>query len=925
MKTQRTSLMAIIFIAFFAHSYAQVQTPKYVSTTGNSGGFYEYLPSGYWGSGQTYPLIVFIHGVGELGDGVGQLSSVLNGGLPRVISSGQFPSSFNVGGVNQGFLVISPQFRNWPSNSDVNDVINYAIQNYRVNTSRIYVTGLSMGGGVTWETAAAYASRIAAIVPVCGASYPEQNRAKSIASANVAVWATHNDYDGTVPSFYTKDYVSYISQAGGNAKKTIWGSASHDAWSQTYDPNFRENGLNIYEWMLQYQKGGWTPPPTTPTPTPTPTVSVIPGKVEAESYSSMSGVQTEYTQDAGGGQNVGWIDPSDWMDYNVNVTATGSYTVNFRIATTANNAQFQLKKADGTVLATVNVPNTWGYQFWQTVSATVNLSAGTQTLRIISSSPWGSVWNINWADFSFNNSPSAIPVPTPPTTGTSTKIEAENYSSMSGIQTEWTQDAGGGQNVGWIDQWDWMNYSYNAPSSGTYTVNLRVATPNNGAQLQLTKGDASLLATVNVPNTWGYQAYQTISTTINLSAGQQTIRVQSSSGAVWNINWLEIVSSSSATTPSTPTTGTSTKIEAESYSSMSGVQTEYTQDAGGGQNVGWIDRWDWMDYSYNAPSSGTYTVNLRVASPNNGAQLQLTKPDGTLLSTVNVPNTGGYQSYQTVSTTINLSAGQQTIRVQSSSGAVWNINWLEIMSSSSATTPSTPTTGTSTKIEAENYSSMSGIQTEWTQDAGGGQNVGWIDQWDWMNYSYNAPSSGTYTVNLRVATPNNGAQLQLTKGDATLLATVNVPNTGGYQSYQTVSTTINLSAGQQTIRVQSSSGAMWNINWLEIVSSGSSYAMAQRSSAIMSTETTGSAAASLSIFPNPVQNRFVLQLNNELSGPVNVQIFNLEGALQKQFTLNKTTAGSTQFYLSIGELAKANYIIKATMKEWNESKQISKQ
>src|SRR5215212_1873807 len=105
----------------------------------------------------------------------------------------------------------------------------------------------------------------------------------------------------------------------------------------------------------------------TPTAPSAPSGTSLPGKVEAEDYSSMSGVQTEYTLDAGGGKNVGWIDPNDWMDYSVNPGSTGSYTVNFRVATPSGNSQFQLRKADGTVLATVSVPNTWGYQTWQTV------------------------------------------------------------------------------------------------------------------------------------------------------------------------------------------------------------------------------------------------------------------------------------------------------------------------------------------------------------------------------------------------------------------------------------------------------------------------------------------------------------------------------------------------------------------------------
>src|SRR5829696_5160215 len=279
------------------------------------------------------------------------------------------------------------------------------------------------------------------------------------------------------------------------------------------------------------------------------------------------------------------------------------------------------------------------------------------------------------------------PPPPNPTPGTSSKIEAESYISMSGIQTEYTQDAGGGLNVGWIEQGDWMDYSVTVASSGTYTVNLRVATPNPGAQLQIKRSDGAVLSTANLPNTWGWQSWQTTSTTITLSAGTQTIRVQSSSSPGWNINWLEVVSSTTTTPPPpNPTPGTSSKIEAESYISMSGIQTEYTQDAGGGLNVGWIEQGDWMDYSVTVASSGTYTVNLRVATPNPGAQLQIKRSDGAVLSTANLPNTWGWQSWQTISTTITLSAGTQTIRVQSSSSQGWNINWLEIVGGSGAIT-----------------------------------------------------------------------------------------------------------------------------------------------------------------------------------------------------------------------------------------------
>jgi hypothetical protein len=63
-----------------------------------------------------------------------------------------FPVSFNVNGTDFKFIVISsPQFINWPTSSDVNAVIDYATSHYGVNKNRIYLTGLSMGGGAVWN------------------------------------------------------------------------------------------------------------------------------------------------------------------------------------------------------------------------------------------------------------------------------------------------------------------------------------------------------------------------------------------------------------------------------------------------------------------------------------------------------------------------------------------------------------------------------------------------------------------------------------------------------------------------------------------------------------------------------------------------------------------------------------------------------
>ncbi|MCX6180336.1 MAG: carbohydrate-binding protein [Bacteroidetes bacterium] len=123
----------------------------------------------------------------------------------------------------------------------------------------------------------------------------------------------------------------------------------------------------------------------------------IPGKIEAEGYTSMLGVQLETSTDAGAGQNVGFIDAGDWMNYKVNVAAAGTYTVNFRVASTTTGKSLLLQNNNGSaVYGTINLPNTGGWQTWQTVSAVVQLNAGVQEL-VVGSATGG--FNVNWMQF----------------------------------------------------------------------------------------------------------------------------------------------------------------------------------------------------------------------------------------------------------------------------------------------------------------------------------------------------------------------------------------------------------------------------------------------------------------------------------------------------------------------------------------------
>lgn len=126
--------------------------------------------------------------------------------------------------------------------------------------------------------------------------------------------------------------------------------------------------------------------------------ATLPGTVQAESYCQMSGVQKETTTDTGGGQNVGYIESGDWMAYRVNVPTTGTYTVQYRVASQSGGGSIRLESLGGSATyGTINIPSTGGWQTWTTISHNVTLNAGTQDLAL--DAVVGG-FNINWISFS---------------------------------------------------------------------------------------------------------------------------------------------------------------------------------------------------------------------------------------------------------------------------------------------------------------------------------------------------------------------------------------------------------------------------------------------------------------------------------------------------------------------------------------------
>ena len=498
-----------------------------------------------------------------------------------------------------------------------------------------------MGGGVVWSyvgSSAKYANKIAAIVPISGAAGADVGEANTIAATDMGVWALHNNNDPIVPSYYTVNWVNYINKApkppSPPAKKTIFNGSDHDAWTPVYNMSYTENGLNIYQWMLQFTKDG----SFTPIPVNRPPVANAGGDQTITLPVSSIQLNGSGSSDADGS-----ISSYKWTQ------SSGPSNASFNNASTVNPTVSNLQA--GTYSFTLTVTDNSGNQATDVVNITVNA-----------------------APVSFVNG--------------SMKIEAENYTAANAVMVQGSQDVDGSQDVGGINTGSWMDYNnISIPSSGTYTLSVRIATPNNNSQLQLIGANGSVLTTISVPNTNGWQKWTTANTNVSLPAGTQKLRVYSSNGS-WNINWLQL-STAAATPPPPPppppppaVSGSTIHIEAETYSSGNHVMTQNSADAGGGLNVGGITTGSWMDYKVNVPSSGTYTINARVATPNSGGLLQIVS-NGNVLNSIQITPTGAWQSWVTFTSTINLSAGNQTIRIASGSGS-WNFNWFDLIGGSSA-------------------------------------------------------------------------------------------------------------------------------------------------------------------------------------------------------------------------------------------------
>lgn len=222
-----------------------------IGSEGAPMGYLEYLPPGY-GDGEPRPLLVFLHGSGEAGDGTdAALEPVATLGIPPLIEAGDWPE-------DRPFVVLAPQYPTERTEADcalaedVADFLDFAMEQYEVDATRVYLTGISCGAIGVWDYLGAHGDEVvAAAVPISGhAEWAFE--AYGCAAGRVPVWAFHGAQDEIVPTVHIEEPMDQIRDctdpAPAEMTLTVYPDREHDAWIPAYDLSA---GDDPYAWLLE--------------------------------------------------------------------------------------------------------------------------------------------------------------------------------------------------------------------------------------------------------------------------------------------------------------------------------------------------------------------------------------------------------------------------------------------------------------------------------------------------------------------------------------------------------------------------------------------------------------------------------------------------------------------------------------------------
>lgn len=229
-------LLIVVVQACASQSSPQLIDAQQETVTVENLDYYLYYPEDYESeSEKKFPLLLFLHGGGESGD---TLVAVKRNGPPKLIVEGKkFP-----------FLILAPQNphrRMWWNTRALVQLLDTIVENNRVDENRLYLTGLSRGGGAAWELAVQYPKKFAALAVVCGMAPAPY---ASWIDKKTAIWVFHGEKDESIPITESEEMVASLKSMGYNVRFTKYQNVGHNAWVKAY------NTEELYEWFMEQSR-----------------------------------------------------------------------------------------------------------------------------------------------------------------------------------------------------------------------------------------------------------------------------------------------------------------------------------------------------------------------------------------------------------------------------------------------------------------------------------------------------------------------------------------------------------------------------------------------------------------------------------------------------------------------------------------------
>lgn len=443
------------------------------------------------------------------------------------------------------------------------------------------------------------------------------------------------------------------------------------------------------------------------------------------------------------------------------------------------------------------------------------------------------------------------------------------------IENFYDQVNDNGYKVGFIDTDDWMNYTVNVAEDSVYTINVRQGcSGSTGGNFYFEADGVRITPNYYTTNTgsWNIMANKAIPNVI-LSKSDRSVKFVANGGG-FNVTSFEFIA-----------TGSTSSITAEYVYSRTRsstwieVQTNKPVDS---LNLGVIS-----SYAVTVNGSAVSVVQLKP-SPNNSRSFLVEVGQAmTFLDEIKISYSG--------------------TSLKAVDGTLVQTFTLELVENLLPTVQVIPG-----KIEAEAYTSMQGISVENTSDLGGGQNIGYLDQGDFIIYDVKVLNSNSYEVLYRHASESQGAlQLQLLDTSGALISNLHYAtllSTGGWQNWQTTSfSTGPLTAGDYKLKVDILQ-APFNLNWLEFVPSINITEIALEPD-----------HGGLRVYPNPSVDRLTVQYDWDPSLTYGIFMYDLGGKLWYKMT-EQTMQGPLE--LSTSNIPNGSYVITVTTAD---GKRFSKQ